>query len=70
MATFIGVVMVVGGIALIAFRRGAAAFINESDDMALQDRRNPLGKSNPLSVLMSGVGLLGFGLWILWNSLK
>jgi hypothetical protein len=68
MSTLIGVVMVLGGFLLIVFRRGASGFINESDEMALPDRPNPLGKSSPLPVLLSGVGLLAFGLWILWNS--
>jgi hypothetical protein len=70
MPRIIGVAMVVAGIGMIVFRRGAAGFINESDDMALQGRGNPLGQSNPMSVLLSGVGLLGFGLWILWNAFK
>jgi len=70
MSTLIGVVMVLGGVLLIVFRRGASGFINKSDEMALQDRPHPLGKSSPLSVLLSGVGLLVFGLWILWNSFR
>ncbi len=70
MAKLIGVVMVLGGLLLIAFRRGAANVINESDDMVLRDRRNPLGESSQLSVLLSGMGLLVFGLWILWNAFK
>ena len=70
MSTFIGVVMVLGGLLLIVFRRGASDFINESDEMVLQDRRKLLGASSSLSVLLSGMGLLVIGLWILWNSFR
>ncbi len=70
MTTLIGVVMVLGGFLLMVFRRGASGFINESDEMALRDRPNPLGASSPLSALLSGVGLLVLGLWILWNSFR
>ena len=70
MAALTGVVMVLAGLLLIVFRRGAANIINESDEMVLRDRRNPLGGSNPMSVLLSGVGLLAFGLWILWKSFR
>ena len=55
---------------MIVFHRSAANFINESDDMALQGRSHPLGRSSSLSVLLPGVGLLGYGLWILWISLR
>ncbi len=70
MATLLGVVLVLGGLLMIVFHRSAANFINESDDMALQGRSHPLGRSSSLSVLLPGVGLLGYGLWILWISLR
>jgi hypothetical protein len=70
MATLIGVVMVLGGILVIVFRRRAANFIRETDARVLEGRRNPLGASSPPSILASGLGLVVLGLWILWKSFQ
>ena len=68
MAKLVGVLMVLAGLLMLIFHRGASGFINESDAIVLQGRRRPMGKSSPLSVLLSGAGLLLLGLWILWKS--
>ena len=69
MAAIVGVVMVLVGLLVIVFRQGGANFINQSDREPLGDRGRPLGQSSSVSVLMSGVGLVGFGAWILWNAI-
>lgn len=70
MAMLTGIALALGGLLLIVFRRRASRFMNESDEIILKDRPNPLGRSSTAYVVLSGIGLIGFGLWILWRAVK
>lgn len=70
MSTLVGVVMILVGLALVVFRDPAANVINRSDEDMLGGRSRPLGASSAFSVLLSGLGLIGFGAWIVYQAMR
>lgn len=63
--TWLGVILILLGLAMVIFRRRFAAFVNAADQDVLQGRPHPLGSASPFKFLLSGLGMLAGGLFLL-----
>ena len=64
-ARIVGAIMVFGGALFILFHRRIARFNSETDARVMPGTRNSLPGGSPVSVLLTGVGAVIFGLYLL-----
>lgn len=64
--TWLGVILILLGLAMVIFRRRFAASVNATDRDVLQGRQHPVGSATPFQFLLSGLGMLAAGLYLLF----